>query len=297
MTPAKGLSPEFQFASWRVPQFARTIEYPLEVMEEIRAFGDCCWLSHGGDEVGVLFGTRRDDLLRILTWRPIACEHNDGDPEVVLQRPHESGGAVGSSAANSGFERSPAARLVRVAFARRCRIVGFRFGNLHRILSGAIAGGVSDLSGRRRACARGFLRARSRWQGAGGSKLSIFRSGTDTLRAYAGQRRPASHAGCRTAGAIRSLATSSSATAGCEAVADANSGATSASPTVPHRPSGAEKAHSCLGTTGAGLHNTQLSHRGETSGAGALAVGYTDPAGGGHRGVHALSATFSRAPR
>lgn len=50
-------------------------------MEEIRAFAceELLKLSHGGDEVGgVLFGTRREDLIRILTWRPIACEHLDG---------------------------------------------------------------------------------------------------------------------------------------------------------------------------------------------------------------------------
>jgi proteasome lid subunit RPN8/RPN11 len=50
-------------------------------MEEIRAFtcDNLLQLSHGGNEVaGVLFGTRRDDLIRILTWRPIACEHKDG---------------------------------------------------------------------------------------------------------------------------------------------------------------------------------------------------------------------------
>jgi hypothetical protein len=51
-------------------------------MEEIRAFAcdELLQLSHGGDEVaGVLFGTRRDDLIRILTWRPIACEHTRGE--------------------------------------------------------------------------------------------------------------------------------------------------------------------------------------------------------------------------
>ena len=50
-------------------------------MEEIRAFAcdELIHLSHGGDEVGgVLFGTRHEDLIRILTWRPIACEHTQG---------------------------------------------------------------------------------------------------------------------------------------------------------------------------------------------------------------------------
>lgn len=79
--PVQELGPQFQFASWRVPQFPRAIEYPLEVMEEIRAFScnELLQLSHGGNEVGgVLFGTRRDGLIRILTWRPIACEHAQG---------------------------------------------------------------------------------------------------------------------------------------------------------------------------------------------------------------------------
>src|SRR5580704_6453950 len=78
----KELGPLFQFASWNIPQFPRAIEYPLEVLEEIRAFAcdELLQLSHGGDEVGgVLFGTRREDLIRILTWRPIACEHSGGE--------------------------------------------------------------------------------------------------------------------------------------------------------------------------------------------------------------------------
>src|ERR1700722_4685999 len=80
--PVQGLGLPSQFVSWRVPQFARAIEYPLEVMEEIRAFAcdELLQLSHAGQEVGgVLFGTRRDDVIRVLTWRPIACEHAQGE--------------------------------------------------------------------------------------------------------------------------------------------------------------------------------------------------------------------------
>lgn len=70
-----------QFVSWRVPQMPGGIEYPLDLMEEIRAFTceELLQVSRGGNEVGgVLFGTRREGLLRILTWRPIACEHKHG---------------------------------------------------------------------------------------------------------------------------------------------------------------------------------------------------------------------------
>jgi proteasome lid subunit RPN8/RPN11 len=80
--PTKELGLHFEFASWRVPQVSRVIEYPLEVMEEIRAFAcdELLQLSHGGDAVGgVLFGTRREDLIRILTWRPIACDRTQGE--------------------------------------------------------------------------------------------------------------------------------------------------------------------------------------------------------------------------
>src|SRR5580658_3511178 len=78
----KELGLHFEFASWRVPQVSRVIEYPLEVMEEIRAFAcdELLQLSHGGDAVGgVLFGTRREDLIRILTWRPLACDRTQGE--------------------------------------------------------------------------------------------------------------------------------------------------------------------------------------------------------------------------
>ncbi|HTC91512.1 MAG TPA: hypothetical protein VK686_24575 [Bryobacteraceae bacterium] len=52
------------------------------MMDEIRAFAcdESLQLSRGGDDVGgILFGTRRDDLIRILTWRPIACDRTQGE--------------------------------------------------------------------------------------------------------------------------------------------------------------------------------------------------------------------------
>lgn len=66
------------FGSWSTSEIGLTIEYPLEVMEEIHA-AVCAGqqgLAHGGLEVGgVLFGARRDTSVRLLTWRPIFCEH------------------------------------------------------------------------------------------------------------------------------------------------------------------------------------------------------------------------------
>jgi hypothetical protein len=73
-------SAEFGFVSWSAPEVAWAIEYPIEVMEEIRAFAcnELLQLSHGGAEVGgVMYGSRRSDAIRILTWRPIACEHSE----------------------------------------------------------------------------------------------------------------------------------------------------------------------------------------------------------------------------
>jgi hypothetical protein len=72
---------EFIFGSWSTPEIQLTIEYPLEVLDEIRS--SVCdglqQLAHGGLEVGgVLFGVRRENTLRILTWRPISCEHAHG---------------------------------------------------------------------------------------------------------------------------------------------------------------------------------------------------------------------------
>jgi len=72
---------EFIFGSWSTPEIQLTIEYPLEVLDEIRSAvcDGLQQLAHGGLEVGgVLFGVRRENTLRMLTWRPISCEHAHG---------------------------------------------------------------------------------------------------------------------------------------------------------------------------------------------------------------------------
>ncbi|HYL78658.1 MAG TPA: hypothetical protein VEU96_30985 [Bryobacteraceae bacterium] len=72
---------ELTVGVWNAPEVRLTVEYTVEVMEEIRAAvsDGLQQLAHGGLEVGgVLFGSRRDDSIRILKWRPIACEHAEG---------------------------------------------------------------------------------------------------------------------------------------------------------------------------------------------------------------------------
>ncbi|HEV8037473.1 MAG TPA: hypothetical protein VGP62_01325 [Bryobacteraceae bacterium] len=72
---------ETGFGRWTAPQIALSIEYKNEVMQEIRAAAAASLRQFAGgglDVGGVLFGTHQGDFLRILTWRPIACEHAEG---------------------------------------------------------------------------------------------------------------------------------------------------------------------------------------------------------------------------
>jgi hypothetical protein len=80
---------EFTFGSWSAPAAPVAIEYPLEVMDEIRAAAadGLQKLARGGLEVaGVLFGVQRETGIRILTWRPIACEYALGPTLQLSER-------------------------------------------------------------------------------------------------------------------------------------------------------------------------------------------------------------------
>ncbi len=60
---------------WNAPEVSLRVEYPLEMMEELRALvcDDLQRLSRGGtDAAGLLFGVGRGPAVRILTWRPIS---------------------------------------------------------------------------------------------------------------------------------------------------------------------------------------------------------------------------------
>jgi hypothetical protein len=72
---------ETGFGRWTAPQIALSIDYKNEVMQEIRAAAAESlrqFASGGLDVGGVLFGTHQGDSIRILTWRPISCEHAEG---------------------------------------------------------------------------------------------------------------------------------------------------------------------------------------------------------------------------
>ena len=80
---------EFIFGSWSAPEIPVGIEYPLEVLDEIRAAATdgLQKLARGGLEVaGVLFGVRRESGIRILTWRPIPCEYALGPTLQLSER-------------------------------------------------------------------------------------------------------------------------------------------------------------------------------------------------------------------
>jgi hypothetical protein len=103
---------EFTFGSWSAAEVPVAIEYPLEVMDEIRATATDGFqkLARGGLEVaGVLFGVRREAApavsgdsrhagIRILTWRPIPCEH-----------------ALGPTLQLSGRDRAQLTQLLKAA--------------------------------------------------------------------------------------------------------------------------------------------------------------------------------------
>jgi proteasome lid subunit RPN8/RPN11 len=100
-----------EFGYWTAGPENLTVEYSSAVLDEIRirAAEGYQRMRHGGVEVGgVLFGTRRDGVLRILAVRPIDCEHSNG-PRFILSKRDEAGLAelllaAGGDAALAGLE-------------------------------------------------------------------------------------------------------------------------------------------------------------------------------------------------
>ncbi len=78
-----------EFRSWSVENHAIRIEYAVPALEEVSAEGvDGLYrFRHGGMEVGgVLFGTAAGDRVRVVTFRPLDCEHAFGPRFVLSER-------------------------------------------------------------------------------------------------------------------------------------------------------------------------------------------------------------------
>ncbi|HLG99043.1 MAG TPA: hypothetical protein VKX49_22215 [Bryobacteraceae bacterium] len=93
---------DFILGVWNAPEVSVRIEYPLEIMEELR--GDVCdelrRLSTGSaDPAGALFGISRGPAIRILAWRPISRAAAEEDPARALLRDRAEMVRVLSSAA------------------------------------------------------------------------------------------------------------------------------------------------------------------------------------------------------
>lgn len=67
MTPAPARTP---FGRWAPVESPLAIEYPVEVLDEIRAVCRQAVAGGGPQPTGILFGTRKEDTLRVLSWRP-----------------------------------------------------------------------------------------------------------------------------------------------------------------------------------------------------------------------------------
>jgi len=76
---------------WRAPDFGFTVEWPVAVLETVRAEAQDGFfaLPHGGLEAGgVLWGTHRSGRVRILAVRPLACEHARGPAFTLSANDH-----------------------------------------------------------------------------------------------------------------------------------------------------------------------------------------------------------------
>jgi proteasome lid subunit RPN8/RPN11 len=101
--PEAVVAPEF--GVWEVPGHSVRIEYSDAVMQQIRmeAVEGFHRVPHGGVETGgILFGTHQGDLVRILAWRPIACEYATGPSFTLSQKDQAAlAEALGSSSADA----------------------------------------------------------------------------------------------------------------------------------------------------------------------------------------------------
>jgi proteasome lid subunit RPN8/RPN11 len=82
-----------ELRTWSVEGHAIQIEYAVDVLEEIcaDAVDGLYRFRHGGVEIGgVLYGEAAGDLIRILAYRPLDCEHAFGPRFVLSDRDRAS---------------------------------------------------------------------------------------------------------------------------------------------------------------------------------------------------------------
>lgn len=81
-----GTTADKTFTRWTAEQIGLSIEYQLDVMDQIRTWA--CeskrqFAGGGLDVGGILFGKHEGDSVHVMAWRPIACEHAEG-PSLIL---------------------------------------------------------------------------------------------------------------------------------------------------------------------------------------------------------------------
>ena len=87
--PQSGRRSDNDTAVWRATGRPLAIEYSRMVMEELRVAAEEGFqkIPHGGIEVGaLLLGTRAENTVRVLEWRPMDCEHARGPGFVLSER-------------------------------------------------------------------------------------------------------------------------------------------------------------------------------------------------------------------
>ena len=102
---------DFIMGVWTAPEVPLLVEYPLDIMEELRALlcDELHRLSRGGGDVaGVLFGVSRGAAIRIMTWRAIS--RDAGEEQSPRMSRHDRAemvrvlGMAASDPAMQGFE-------------------------------------------------------------------------------------------------------------------------------------------------------------------------------------------------
>src|SRR5271168_2990603 len=102
---------DFIMGVWTAPEVPLLIEYPLDIMEELRAqlCDELQRLSRGGGDVaGVLFGVSRGAAIRIMTWRAIS--RGPAEEHATRMSRHDRAemvrvlGMAGSDPSMQGFE-------------------------------------------------------------------------------------------------------------------------------------------------------------------------------------------------